>query len=171
MKIRVFSLILALVLTVFCLSACGNDGSEPELEPVEGGEIVLKAKLVDGKIHAEVSVIENPGIAAFNLSLKFDNTKITPSEILSSDLVSADSIYSNLSQDAETVKALTEVTALYTSPSDLEGDGVLFTMVFDLLDGAAGEIEIALEADQGGIVNEEYRDVNFTLKGGKITLE
>lgn len=185
MKTKIFAILLALVL-VCSFVACGDaktgdedkgtetealidtealTGAEPQYEtegtPVEGGTISIEGKIENDMLYATVSVTGNPGLAAFNLSLNYDNTKICPVEVIPGELVPGD-ITSNIQQSEEITATLTNATAFYYGPENFEGDGELFTMTFKVLD-ASDAIEITLGAGEGAFVNETLQNVTFDL--------
>lgn len=147
--------------------------TEPEtVEPmpdIEGGVMKVRAEVADGKVVATVSVEGNPGLAAFNLTLGFDDTLLRPVSINGvGDF--EDAIVSNAQQSADIVATLTNVTALYVSPSNFEGDGDLYTVEFDILDGASGETELTLTSNPGSQVNQTFNEVIFTFESASVTL-
>ena len=147
--------------------------TEPEtVEPmpdIEGGVMKVRAEVTDGKVIATVSVEGNPGLAAFNLTLGFDDTLLRPVSINGvGDF--EDAIVSNAQQSADIVATLTNVTALYVSPSNFEGDGDLYTVEFDILDGASGETELTLTSNPGSQVNQTFNEVIFTFESASVTL-
>lgn len=147
--------------------------TEPEtVEPmpdIEGGVMKVRAEVADGKVIATVSVEGNPGLAAFNLTLDFDDTLLRPVSINGvGDF--EDAIVSNAQQSADIVATLTNVTALYVSPSNFEGDGDLYTVEFDILDGASGETELTLTSNPGSQVNQTFNEVIFTFESASVTL-
>lgn len=190
MKLRIFALILSLIIALGCFVACGNvsdGGKDTDTDTsastgavtgnavvtypvVEGGTLSVNAEVVGSQLVASVSVAGNPGLAAFNIQLNYDNTKIQPVEITDSELVDPYVIASNIQQGPEVIPTLTYATAFYANPSDFTGDGVLFTMTFNILEGAAGETEITLECGEGANTNQNFDDIVFTLQGCTVNL-
>ena len=147
--------------------------TEPEtVEPmsdIEGGVMKVRAEVTDGKVIATVSVEGNPGLAAFNLNLGFDDSLLRPVSINGVGNFE-DAIVSNAQQSADIVATLTYVTALYVSPSNFDGDGDLYTVEFEILDGATGETELTLTSDPGSQVNQTFNEVIFTFEGATVAL-
>lgn len=186
MKLKIFALMLALVLALSCFVACGNttdskdtDGKDSAVDPdtnaitdisndtypsVDGGKIFVDAKIVGNQLIANVCVDGNPGLAAFNIQLHYDNTKIRPVEITDSELVDVAVIASNIMQDPEVIPELTYATAFYANPSNFTGNGVLFSMTFDVLEGASGESELSLVCEEGSNANQDFEVVIFELQ-------
>ncbi|MBQ8207505.1 MAG: hypothetical protein IJZ89_02085 [Clostridia bacterium] len=189
MKLRIFALLLTLILALSCFVSCGNTGDGKDTDTavdsgteaftgeavdtdpiVEGGTLSVVAEVVGTQLVASVKVDGNPGLAAFNIKLNYDNTKICPVELTDSELVDPTVIASNIQQDPEAVSELTYATAFYANPTDFTGDGVLFTITFDILEGATGETELSLTCDKGGNTNQKFEDIIFTLEGCTVTL-
>ncbi|MBR6603797.1 MAG: hypothetical protein IKK94_07265, partial [Clostridia bacterium] len=61
-------------------------------------------------------------------------------------------------------------TALYINPTDFTGDGVLYVMSFEILEGASGETELSLVSNIGDNTNQNLEDVIFTLEGCTVNL-
>lgn len=188
MKTRIFALILTLVLVLSCMVSCGEkvsgdpEGSDADTNPVtavvpetdakvDGGVVSVSAEVVGNQLFASVSIVGNQGLAAFNIQLHYDNTKLKPVEITDSELVEPANIYSNIQNSGAAVEELDFVTALYINPTDFTGDGVLYVVSFEILEGAAGETELTLVSDIGDNTNQNFEDVIFTLEGCKINLD
>ncbi len=187
MKTRIFALLLSLVLVLVCFVSCGdktNGDSEsnnadttpitnnvPETDAkVDGGVVSVSAEVVGTRLFASVSISGNQGLAAFNIQLHYDNTKLKPVEITDSELVEPSNIYSNIQSAGDAVGDLDFVTALYINPTDFTGDGVLYVVSFEILEGAAGETELSLVSNIGDNTNQNFEDIIFTLEGCTVTL-
>ena len=187
MKTRIFVLILALVLVLSCMASCGEavngdvEGGDADTNTiteensetdstVDGGNVSVSAEVVGNRLFASVSISGNKGLAAFNIQLHYDKTKLKPVEIVDSELVEPSNIYSNIQSEEKAAAALDFVTALYINPTDFTGDGVLYVVSFDILEGATGETELSLVSDIGDNTNQNLEDVIFTLEGCKVSL-
>lgn len=182
---KFFTLFLAFVLVLFCLVSCGEaekgisddtsdtgaftDGISTE-ESINDGKVSVKAEIKEDQLVATVDIAGNPGVAAFNLELGFDKTVIRPVSFTASELVSGATVLSNVQQGGDALAALDTVTAYCFGASDFTGDGTLFTVVFDILEGASGETELTLYSPAGGNANQNLKDIVFELEGLKITL-
>ncbi len=188
MKTRIFALLLSLVLVLSCMVSCGektNDNSEsgaadsnpitsqtPETDAkVDGGVVSVSAEVVGNQLFASVSISGNQGLAAFNIQLHYDNTKLRPVEITDSELVEPANIYSNIQKGGDAVAELDFATAVYINPTDFTGDGVLYVVSFEILEGATGETELSLVSNIGDNTNQNFEDVIFTLEGCKVNLD
>ncbi len=185
MKTRIFVLLLALVLMLSCFVSCGEKveggadstdtdaitGNVPETDAkVDGGVVSVSAEVVGNQLFASVAISGNQGLAAFNIQLHYDNTKLRPVEITDSELVEPSNIVSNIQQGGDVVANLEFATALYINPTDFTGDGVLYVMSFEILEGASGETELTLVSNVGDNANQNLEDVIFTLEGCTVNL-
>ena len=184
-KIAIF--LLVAVLAIGCLCSCGSeedkgDAADTTVEteikteaqteaitapdpyiPVDGGKLGLSYEIVDGKLYVSGSIEENPGVAGFNLNLTFDQTKVCPIEFTDAQIVSVDEILSNLHQGPEVSAQAGIVTVFIIKAQDVTEDGKLFTVSFDILDGAAeaGYMEMSLVVDAEGCVNSALQKINI----------
>ncbi len=187
MKSRILILLLSLVLVLACLASCGDKvegdaesnnagtsaitGDAPETAvKVDGGVISVSAEVVGNQLFASVSISGNQGVAAFNIQLHYDNTKLIPVEITDSELLEPSNIISNIQQGGDAVADLEFATALYFNPTDFKEDGVLYVMSFQILEGASGETELSLVSNIGDNTNQNLEDVLFTFEGCKVNL-
>ena len=187
MKIRIFALILSLVMILVCMVSCGdtaNDGLESDKADtdsitenvtetdamVDGGVVSVSAEVVGNQLFASVSISQNKGLAAFNLQLHYDKTKLKPIEITNSELVAPSNIISNIQQGEDAVADIDYATALYINPTDFTGDGILYVMSFEILEGAKGETELSLVTNIGDNTNQNLEDVVFSLEGCTVNL-
>ncbi len=181
MKTKILMILLTLTVTAACFAACTNDGNNDtpvttdtesvatEEIVVKGGEISVVAEVADGKLTAKVNLANNPGIAGFNIRLGFDNTKLRPVEFTGSEIIDHNAIVSNIQMGEEYLDELTFVSAVYPNPSDFNGNGNLFTLVFDIREGASGETELTLDCND--ITNELLQDMEFTTGNCTVALD
>ena len=86
------------------------------------------------------------------------------------ELVEPSNIVSNIQQGGDVVANLEFATALYINPTDFTGDGVLYVMSFEILEGASGETELSLVSNIGDNTNQNLEDVIFALEGCTVNL-
>ena len=188
MKLKIFALLLSLFVILAAFASCGGTTTSEESDTdsaeatdsatenivtdpvVEGGKLAVSAEVIGNQLMATVSLTENPGVAAFNIQLHYDNTKLFPVEITDSELVDPYVISSNIQQSEDIVSELAFATVYYANPTDFTADGVLFTMLFNILDGASGETELTLVAKDEGVVNQKIEEVILTLEGCTVNL-
>lgn len=83
-------------------------------------------------IDIDISISNNPGIAAFDFTLNFDNSVLSPISIQSGIM---DNIVSNI--QADNISDLDFVSAVMASPHDFNENGTLFTIKFKIKDKKA----------------------------------
>ena len=176
---RFLAILLVLTLALCCFVACGkkdeNDGNEtddkaPAYESqveVEGGTLEVQTAVDGETLYVSVVMAGNTGIAAFTLNLEYDNTKCVARELTVSEIIDYESITSNVQQfdgDDDGRAALTSVSAFWVSPSDFTGDGVLFTIAFDIVDATAEDFGLKLICENDSFANEKLEAVVFSVK-------
>jgi len=121
----------------------------------------------EGLYEAVVSIRNNPGIAGYNLVMEFDNTILTPVSIAEGSALAGGMIFiSNLmGAPDEDLSEISAVTAVWGAASDDNGNGVLFTVLFQASQ-ASGSTELWLESR--GIGNAYGQDVDFIYSGAVI---
>ena len=199
MKLKIFTLMLAFVLAAACFTSCQNDGGankesdslgsgeasdslttgEPtgaitggtdSIPAVEKGRLSVEGEVKDGKLIAKIYLSENPGIAGCFVKLGFDNTKLRPSAIMESEIIDPSTVICPINNPKIDKSALEVVELMYFNPTNFSKNGLLFSVEFDLLDGATGETELTLISEDGDITNEDLASVICELKGCKISL-
>ncbi len=177
---RLFAILLVLTLVICCFAACGkdeekenngtDDGTVKETDPayesqleVEGGALELQTSVDGETLYASVVMTGNPGFAGFAMSLEFDNTKITAREITASDIIDYESITSNIHQGGD-MAAYTSVTATWFNPSDVTGDGILYTVAFDIVDAEAEDFGFKIVCANDAFSNQNLEAVVFNVK-------
>lgn len=168
--LRILALVCVLACAVLCIASCGKDKNGADTQATSdtinaNGDyrVNLSGEIVDGKLLVTATIPENPGFAACSLNLKYDNTKIRPVKITNSEIVSTDSLTSNIQQSAPTVAELTSASVFFVNATDVTASGILFTMEFEILEGASGETELTLTSNVPGFVNENIEEVKFSL--------
>ncbi|MGN0181555.1 MAG: leucine-rich repeat protein [Candidatus Ornithomonoglobus sp.] len=141
----------------------------------EAGAVIAAAKIsaCPGDIvEIPVTITGNPGIAAFSVSMSYDNTKLTPQSISLGDALTG-SIISNIQQTGVDLNSLDKVTAVWSSESDNANDGTLYIVTFKVSDDAEeGEtIPISLSYNEGDISNQSFEDITVNMTNGGITVE
>ncbi|MBE6538470.1 MAG: hypothetical protein E7671_03285 [Ruminococcaceae bacterium] len=183
---KIIASFLIFVLVIFCAVSCGNAESGKDSgntadtgaftggasvdDPIRDGKVSVKAEISENQVIAQVYIDGNPGVAAFNLELGFDKAILRPVSIEGATLISGATLLSNVQQGGDSLATLDSVTAYCFGASDFNGDGTLFTVIFDVLEGASGETEITLNSPVGGNVNQELKDIVFELQNCSITL-
>ncbi len=111
-----------------------------------------------------VNFENNPGVAAFVLSVEYDNALMTPVNIEAASVLSGFDVYSNIDENPDGKLYLT-----FTNASSIEDDGAVLKITFNVLPEAElGNTTLKLGIDS--IIDQHYKDLRFTLKDGLVTI-
>lgn len=111
-----------------------------------------------------VNFENNPGVAAFILSLEYDNSVMTPVNIETASVLADFEVYSNIDENPDGKLYLT-----FTNASSIKDDGAVLKITFNVLPEAElGETKIKTDVDS--IIDQNYKDLRFTLKDGIVTI-
>lgn len=116
-----------------------------------------------------VTVSDNPGIAAFRLSLLYDNTRLTPEAIEPAPALENGTFTSNIMSGGD-LSLFDDVTTVWFDASDMTDDGVLFTVRFKIGADAVGVIPLTLSYGEGDIANQRYEDVALGVTSGSVSV-
>jgi hypothetical protein len=118
-------------------------------------------------VSVPVTIVNNPGIAGFNFSLAFDNTKFTPTEIVPGVILPS-SITSNINAGGD-LSELESVTANLVGTSNFTGNGVLFTIKFTVNENAQ-ESASALTLTKSDVTDQGYHDIELAVIPGQLNI-
>ena len=159
MKKIYFMLVLVSVISVLLVSSV-----------YAAGNITVSAEVVEDTVVAEVIVEDNPGIAGYSLLMDFDKSKLVPVSVEQGTAVAGMGVISNVHL-VEDLTTLDAVSAVMASTTSMRKNGVMFTVVFDIKDGATGEVELSLYAEsENAILNGNLEVVDIDISGTKINL-
>jgi hypothetical protein len=122
-----------------------------------------------GVAEVSVSFSHNPGIAAFSLRMDYDSAILTPVSIARGAVLDVGSVTSNLQSESDSSK-LAFVSAVWVNPSNFTGDGVIYTVKFKIHESASGNIPVTVSYEAGGIVNQNYEDIEARIENGNISI-
>ena len=110
-------------------------------------------------VKVDVSLRDNPGILTTTLKLIYDDTELELLDV-------------NCNNDLGITLSNKNTVVWYSKNSkNYSEDGVLFTLVFRVLDTAeAGRSEITLSYEAGGIINQKEEDINFIVESGAVNI-
>ncbi len=120
---------------------------------------VLSSETIPGDtVKVDVSIENNPGIAAAQLIPVYDDTVL---ELIDVKL-------NNMDFDGQ-IELTESNKVVFSFSEDKVSDGVLFTLVFRVLDTVkAGTSEITLLYEDGDIVNKNEDSIKFRIKSGSV---
>lgn len=109
-------------------------------------------------VQVDVSIQDNPGLAAFRFALQYDADVLQPLHVLKGEVLTSGSLYSNV-RSANRVPLVVN----WDDPADVTQDGVLFSVQFRIDPAAAaGEYPLALSYRQADVCNARFEDVILT---------
>jgi len=157
-----FFLSLIFILCLVIISPVSADGAQFTVSGVagnEGDEVVVSVLLSD-----------NPGLATFKVRLNYDKSKLEPVSISQGAALTVGGITSNLQVEGIDVSALDYVTAYWYNTSNISANGVLFTVKFQIKEGAAGNIPLTLTYEPDDVSNQNGDNVPVTVQDGTVTV-
>lgn len=135
-------------------------------------KLSMTTAVKDNKLTVTVVVDENSGIGAYNISLLYDNTVLTPATVENGKLFTSD-IMSNVTQPGANVSEMSEITVLSCNDKNSTDNGVLFTVVFDIKKSAGGQMigfsDVMLLDTEGNEIVGIYEDATVKKEVKTIT--
>ncbi len=132
-------------------------------------EIRISAEVVENTVIADVIFEGNPGIAGFSVNMGFDNKMLVPVSIEVGQALKGHSITSNL-HIVDDFESLDYVSAVWTNYGNFKGNGVFYTVIFDIKEGAKGDTQLTIGYRNGDIANALLQNVDFDLSGQIINI-
>lgn len=123
------------------------------------------------KVDITVTMSGNPGMATFNFVLNFDEDVLTPVSISQGEALSAGSFVSNMQEPGVDLSALHTVTAVWSNPSNVTADGVLYTVTFQIIgDETTKASAVTLTYEEGNVCDQSYNDLTLNIENGMVTV-
>lgn len=121
---------------------------------------------VGDTVSVAVSVKRNPGIAGFRHTLRFDPTALKFISAESCDVLPPDNFVVNEEQAGSG-----QITLVWFNPANIEADGELYTLTFEILDGAAaGTSDVSLSFEEKDNQNAAGEYVFFQVTSGAVEI-
>ena len=118
-----------------------------------------------GQALVKANIVKNPGISAYKFTIKYDNTVLTPTEIIPNE-----SFGGTFSTNLDDTNRDT-VNVLWYSDSDVDINDELFTVAFDLKSGAESkQTVVSLEYGDKDICNSKGDSLALYLNDATITV-
>ncbi|MBR6784847.1 MAG: hypothetical protein IKM25_01190 [Clostridia bacterium] len=155
MKKSTAILLSALILvSVACIAFASNVSNRiyADSVTVEAGE----------QITVPVKIENNDGFMGFSVIVTYDVDVFTPVS------VSKGSMLSGMFDDSIETSTDNSFKVVFTGTSDVETDGILFNVVFDVADGASGEYDIELSYSQQDTFKEGWENAEFNCEVAKV---
>jgi len=167
MKNRVIVFLISVIMTaVFVsLTAVGVFAQDKLAVSVSSEQVKEDAETVT----LDVSIKNNPGIAGVTLSLEFDNTALAVKSVTEGEFSQLSLVPGSGNQSPYKVMLVNFLGA------DIKGDGRLFSVTFDILEGTKpGTYDVTVsssnEADGLLIINQNGSVVPYVADGGSVTV-
>lgn len=163
------------------ISVITNDGNKKAScnitvkAPSDPGTANLVVGSVSGsageQVTLPVSIKNNPGIATINLIFKYDKALLTPVSITKNEILSDGIFTSNIQQGGD-LSRFEFVSASWTNPANMIGNGDILYLVFKISDSAPeGDIPITAVYSDGDIADQNYNSVKLNITNGKISVK
>ncbi len=119
---------------------------------------------VGDTVSVTVSVKRNPGIAGFRHTLQFDPAVLKFVSVEGKEILQPGNLVVNEEQAGSG-----QITLVWFNPTDLEADGELYTLTFEILEGAAeGSSDVTLSFEDKDNQNAAGEYVFFQVKSGGV---
>lgn len=160
---------------------CGTQDEWNSIDISENNEVLYNANLNFGSaissenviadcgetVSIPVKITNNPGLMGFSVILDYDETVMTPISVKAGDILEGgtlnDSIGGNMSAG--------KLKVVYTADENVEYDGTIFNVEFEIDEEAYGEYEIELSYIPNDTFNEDFEDVVLSCKGSTVMIE
>lgn len=114
-----------------------------------------------------VSLLRNPGIAAFTMQVEYDAQLMKPIAVISAELLSTGTMTTNLEAIAAGSAEILSIT--WYSDSNISGDGAAFVIHWQPL-GEPGTSPVTLSLEQDSVCNSEGYSVRTGAQNGQLLL-
>ena len=151
-------MVLALLIATFCFT--GNIKALDSIRVYAPETSCSAGEQVTIPIYIE----NNTGLMGFTFNMSYDNKKLSPVSVASGDLTST----GMLNDSIETSKDNTFKVS-WSASDNVNGDGTLFNVKFNVLESVSGDTEIELSYVQNDTYDNQYH--NVILSPENITLQ
>jgi hypothetical protein len=162
LKAKVLALTFILILGIINISIISLAAGVPTLT------VASVDSYIGAEVDISVSISDNTGIATFSLKLNFDKTKLEPISIIKNGTLTGN-LTSNINQGGDLAN-LNYITAYWVNPSNINNNGILYTLRFKVKSGVVGNIPLTLSYSVGDISNQVFDDVNPLIINGGINV-
>ena len=134
---------------------------QEEIDPDAPKLVIASVNAAAGEtVTVEARLEKNPGISSFSVKIDYDTTRLKLENAEFGPEIGASAFVNyNLPYIA------------FVRSSDCEGDVVLATLTFTVLQNAEeGDAYVTMEYNEGDIANSDEEDVNFTVVSGCVTV-
>ncbi len=129
-----------------------------------GKDIECAGEMVTVPVYIE----DNPGMATFNLTFEFDDSKLEIVEIENGEILTEGTLTSNLHQEEF---AGNVVTAYWSNTDNVIDDGEILKLTFRIKEDVSdGETPIKATYTLGDILNQDYENIALNIKDGIVEI-
>lgn len=136
----------------------------PVLAPAGPTVSLKQISASGGKLAFDIVITGNTGLMGLKLTLGYDKSVITPTA------VTAGSILSGGMSNNSIESADGEFDIFWSGTGNMENNGVLFTVVFDITDKTRKTVSVTLASDTDNTFDENWQDVRLNCIGSEVTL-
>lgn len=117
-------------------------------------------------ISVPVKITNNPGMMGFSVIIDYDETVMTPISVKTGDILEGGTLNDSIGGSLSAGK----VKVTYYADYDINSDGTLFTVDFEIKENVSGKYNIGVSYIQDDTFNEDFEDVVLSCKGSTITI-
>ena len=151
---------------------CDSSYSENYLEETEGGIVTVGVAYASagGEVAIPFTLSENPGIAAFTISVDYDKSILTPKSIKQGSIINAGTFMSNINDVP--VEDIDQIQAKWSfNIHDTTVDGEMFSIVFDVNENASyGSSLISIDIENSSLFNSDNGKVIPLFTSGAVNV-
>lgn len=149
-RIILFLLLVGMFAGMMSVGVLATDGPTIQVSDAEAAP--------GDSVTVSVSIVNNPGIACFELTVDYDESKLEWIGIAKGEPEGTWDI------------AIGE-SVMWVNSENYSQDGVILVLEFNVLETASGSAEITVSYEVGEIFNEDEVDVDFKVSAGSVAIE
>lgn len=159
--------ICSTVISAFLAVGCFNINN---LVTYADGEPTISISDVKGEngetVEVEVELSNNPGIIALCFDVKYDADKLKLIEAEDGKILGTSTSLFGKDTTANPYRLCWDDL----SDKNNEGNGVVATITFEILEDATGDANVDIILNQGSTFNIDFENVEFAVSGGKVSV-
>lgn len=116
------------------------------------------------EIIVPIEIKNNTGFMGFSILVSYDGKCLAPVSVSKGDILSG------IFDDSVGTSANDSIKIVYSGTEDCKGDGVLFTLVFDIKEDCSQNTKLVLSYSEPDTFNEKWQDVKFNCEDVTLKL-
>lgn len=163
---------------------CGYTETELFYDEIQAGTVTVGSQYANAGdiVTVPFSITDNPGLTAFTLTMKYDNSVITPVPINNSDaankylikdnsILTSGALNTNLEDVNHNAEDMNEAIIHWENTTSIDSDGILFSIRFKVNDYAStGGTKIELSYKKENMIGSDGLNVIPLINNGTITV-